>query len=182
MATAITGDPLMDVKNVPNGALGYIYFYFSDGTKQNGMYITKSTWNDEKSKTSIGALGTAAKLHKTTGTDGTFDCEGYDITDIFVILQQKLRHEGVDEYFNTTVIEWDPTTALGKKITNYYNCNVDSVQISSLDVDDAVKTTSFSGTYDDFEVIESYTVIDGLNIAAGKADPGSAPDGYSKSA
>lgn len=168
MATAITGDPLMDVRNVPNGALGYIYFYFTDGSKQNGMYVTTCEFKDEKSKTALGALGTAAKLHKTTGTEGTFSIEGYDITDIWVQLQQNLRHDGVDEYFNCTVIEWDPTTALGKKITNYYNCNVDEVLVSSLDVDDAVKTTSFAGTYDDYELIQAYDVIDGLMMAEQK--------------
>lgn len=165
MATAITGDPLMDVKNVPNGALGYIYFYFSNGDKQNGMYVTKDEFKDKKSKTALGALGTGAKLHKTTGTEGTFSIEGYDITNVWVELQAKFRHEGIDEYFNITVIEWDPTTALGKKITNYYNCNVDEVTISSQDVDDAVKKTSFAGTYDDYEVIQSYNVIDGLMMA-----------------
>lgn len=165
MATAITGDPLMDVKNIPNGALGYIYFYFSNGAKQRGMYVTKDEFKDKKNKTTAGLLGTAAKGNKATGVEGTFSIEGYDITNIWVELQAEFRHNGMDEYFNCTVIEWDPTTALGKKITNYYNCNVDEVTISSQDVDDAVKKTSFAGTYDDYEVIQSYNVIDGLMMA-----------------
>ena len=169
MATAITGDPLIDARNVPNGALGYIYFYFSDGNKQNGMYVTKTEFKDKKNKTAIGALGTGARLHKTTSTEGTFSIEGYDITNVWVELEAKFRHEGIDEYFNITVIEWDPTTALGKKITNYYNCNVDEVTLSSQDVDDAIKKTSFGGTFEDYEVIESYTVIDGLMAEAAAA-------------
>ena len=169
MATAITGDPLIDARNIPNGALGYIYFYFSDGSKQNGMYVTKSEFKDKKNKTAVGALGTAAKLHKATGVEGTFSIEGYDITNIWTELQQQFRSEGKDEYFNVTVIEWDPTTELGKKITNYYDCNVDEATLSSQDVDDAIKKTSFAGTYDSFEVISSYNVIDGLMMAEAAA-------------
>lgn len=166
MIETVTQDPMMDIRNIPNNALGYIYFYFPDDPSHHGMYVTKAEFSDKRNKTKIGVLGTTTKFDKTTSVEGSFSIEGYDVDPIWMELEEKFVNTGEDTYFNCTVVEVDPTTNIGRRIVNYYNCNIDELPLSTLDIDDSTKTTSFAGTFSSFQIYENYDVVSGIECAA----------------
>lgn len=158
----IYGQKILSAKDIPNGALGKVTFEFENGDTMDGMFITELSFTSEHEKVDLRVLGSLDAVHKKVGTNGTFSITMYDCTTKFRKLEEQYQDTGIDQYFTCKVVQEDPGTDLGRQSITYFNCNVDEIVCSQLNVDAEALTVELSGTYEKFKINEEYKILDGL--------------------
>ncbi|XZM32524.1 phage tail tube protein [Clostridium perfringens] len=117
----------------------------------------------EKNKSEIKTVGARATQHKTTGWNGTGSMTIHYISSLFRKLAVDYIKTGKDIYFDMIVTNDDPTSAVGKQVVALYNCNVDSIILAKLDIDDDALEEDMDFTFDDAEILEGFKPLSYLN-------------------
>ena len=109
-----------------------------------------------KNKSDVNTLGHRATQHKTVGWSGEGSMTVYYITTEFRQIASRYAHDGVDLYFSITVKNEDPTSTVGRQTVTLYDCNMDSVTLAKLDVDNTELDEDYDFTFEDFEILDSF--------------------------
>lgn len=110
----------------------------------------------EKQKSEIKVLGHRGTQHKTTGWSGTGSMNIYYITPLFRAMALKYAKTGVDTNFEITIENDDPTSSVGKQTTVLFGCNIDSVELAKLDVDNTELDEDIDFTFEDFDILNQF--------------------------
>lgn len=159
---SVTGAPLLQIRDINNGALGEVNITFSDGRKYNGMNVITIEANLSYDKKELGVLGTTHKGHKKLGTNGTGNITMYDTTSVLREFAQRYQDSAVDEYFNLQIVQLDPSSRTGRQAITYFDCNIDNIMLSHLDINASELTCEMAFTFEDYNIDESYTDLDGV--------------------
>lgn len=127
-----------------------------EGSIENMFYIKQLEATVEKNKSEINTLGHRGTQHKTTGWSGSGSMTIYYITSRFRQMAREYAKNGRDIYFDITIENDDPTSTVGKQTVVLYGCNVDSVVIAKLDVDNTELDEDLDFTFEDFEILDSF--------------------------
>ncbi|KNY26323.1 phage tail tube protein [Pseudobacteroides cellulosolvens] len=145
-----------NVKDVINGGEGTA-FATINGNIEELAYVKKVEAKIEKNKEEVKTLGKRGTGSKSRGWKGTGTMTIYYITSIFRNLMSEYNRTGKDTYFDIQVTNEDPASATGKQTTVLKNCNIDGVILAKLDVDATALDEEISFTFDDFEVLDSFS-------------------------
>jgi hypothetical protein len=148
----------MNVKDVVNGGEGTAFVTIA-GSIEDLAYVKKVEAKVEKNKEEIVTLGRRGTGSKAKGWKGTGTMTIYYVTSIFRKLMSDYNKTGKDTYFDMQVTNQDPASATGKQTVVLKNCNIDSVIIAKLDIEATALDEEISFTFDDFEVLDSFTVL-----------------------
>lgn len=128
-----------------------------DGEIVEMFYIKNFEAKVTKNKEKIPTLNNRAGISISGMTEGSGTMTIYESTSKFRELMQKYIDTGVDTYFTTTIVNKDPTSALGEQSVTFYNMNLDEVIVSMLDVEQgSAMETEVPFTFDRFEINKAY--------------------------
>jgi len=147
-----------NVKDVVNGGEGTAFANIN-GSIENLAYVKKVEAKVDKNKEEILVLGRRGTGSKAKGWKGTGTLTIYYVTTIFRKLMADYNKTGKDVYFDIQVTNEDLASATGKQTVVLKNCNIDSVIIAKLDIEATAMDEEISFTFDDFEILNSFTKL-----------------------
>ncbi|MGG0663406.1 phage tail tube protein [Viridibacillus arvi] len=151
----------MNAKDSVSAALAEC-FVTIEGNRYNFMQIIDFESEFDKTKTEVPILGKTGKGSKATGWSGTFSGTAHYNTSIFRELLYRYKETGEDVYFDIQVTNEDPTSAVGRQTVIHKNCNLDGGTIAKFDADGEYLDEAIEGTFDDFEMPETFKLLPGM--------------------
>ena len=152
---------IMHAKNTVAGSQAECYITI-DGTRYNIMHGINFKATIDKTKTEVPILGKTGKGHKTTGWNGTFEMTVHYVSSVFRDLLVKYKNSGEDVYFDIQVSNEDGTSAVGRQTIVFKDCNLDGGVLAMFDADAEYLTEDLSGTFEDFEMPETFSTLEGM--------------------
>lgn len=137
-------------------------FVTIEGNRYNFMQAINVEAKFEKNKTEVPILGKTGKGNKATGWKGTGSATFHYNTSIFRELLQKYKETGEDIYFDMQVSNEDPTSAVGRQTVVLKDCNMDGGILAKFDADAEYLDEEMDFTFEDFELPEKFTMLDGM--------------------
>lgn len=126
------------------------------------FYLKSLEATMEKNKSEIKTIGSRATQHKTTGWSGTGSMTVYYITSLFRKLAIDYIKTGKDFYFDMIVTNEDKASGAGQQTTALYNCNIDSVILATLNIDDDALEEDMDFTFEDADLLEQFKELEYL--------------------
>jgi Protein of unknown function (DUF2001). len=148
--------------DIISGREGKVTFNIN-GNIEDGAYVKQLDASFEKQKSEINVLGRRSTQSKTTGWTGSGSMTLYLVSSVFREMAAKYAKTGKDTYFTVTIENEDATSTIGNQTVVLYNCNIDSVVLAKIDVDNTELEEDFDFTFDDFEILNSFTQPTGGN-------------------
>lgn len=103
-------------------------------------------------------VGTRKVQQKPNGAKMSGTATVYYGTPLFIDMARRYVKGGAMPYFDMQVTNNDPTTTVGQQVVAYYNCKLTgTIPLSKLDADTTMLSIDISFTFDDFEVLQSFT-------------------------
>jgi hypothetical protein len=149
----------MHARDAIHGAQGEA-FVTIEGTRYNFAQLINLEARMEKTKTQVPILGKTGKGNKSTGWEGTGSATFHFNTSIFRQLLYRYKETGEDIYFDVQVTNEDKSSAVGRQTTILKDCNLDGGIIALLDADAEYLEDSFDFTFEDWELVESFSILD----------------------
>lgn len=127
-----------------------------DGKVKELAEVRSFTATFDKTKTEFRSLGQRGTQYKATGWNGTGTLDLYYVSSDFVKMLVDYAKTGKDVYFNLTVKNEDPNSAVGAQKATLGMVNIDGGDILKLDVDADFLNTSFNFTYSEIDILEKF--------------------------
>lgn len=159
MANATT---YLDAGDTISGSMGTVYYTDKDGNRNTGMQFISVEAKIEKNKKEVPILGKSGKGNKAAGWKGSGSATLHYISSDFREMMLEYVKTGKDCYFDIQVSNEDPTSAAGRQTTFLKHCNLDSIIIAKVDADTDTLTEDMDFTFDDVEMPETFTAIEGM--------------------
>lgn len=137
-------------------------FVTIEGTRYNFMQAIDLEATMEKSKTEVPILGKPGKGNKATGWAGSGSATFHYNTSIFRKVMKKYKETGEDIYFDIQITNEDKTSTVGRQTIILKDCNIDSLPIAKFDADGEYLEDEFDFTFEDWEMPEEFTVLEGM--------------------
>lgn len=116
----------------------------------------------DKNKTKVPILGKTGKGNKGTGWEGTFSATLHYNQSIMRQLMLRYKETGEDVYFEIQITNEDPTSSAGRQTVTFIDCNIDGGVLAKFDADGEYLDEDVEGTFEDFEMPETFTLLDGM--------------------
>lgn len=110
----------------------------------------------EKTKAEIKTLGKRSTQYKGTGWAGSGTLSIFYVTSLFRKLALDFAKNGRDSNFTITAVNEDASSTVGKQTIVLYNCNIDSVILTKIDVEADVLDEEVPFTFDDFDILDEF--------------------------
>lgn len=162
MARGATDAPHLNVRDINNGALSEVWFTFPSGEKMNCMHVISLSTSVEKEKEQKHVLGLIQAGNKALGVTFSGTMTVYDITTRFRRKMEEYVNTGEDMYGQMDVISYDNTSATGRQSVSYFGVNIDSLELSKVDINAASLETDLAFTFESFTINQDYDDLDGL--------------------
>lgn len=133
-----------------------------DDNRYNFMQAINLEAKVDKNKTEVPILGRTGKGNKATGWSGTGSATFHYNTSIFRELLVQYKASGEDIYFDIQVTNEDPTASVGRQTVILRDCNIDGGIIAKFDADAEYLDEDLDFTFEDFELQESFGLLDGM--------------------
>lgn len=152
---------VMKAKDTISAALAEC-FITVEGNRYNFMQMIDFEGKFEKTKTTVPILGKTGKGNKATGWEGTFSGTMHYNQSIMRQLMLRYKDTGEDVYFEIQITNEDPTSSAGRQTVTFIDCNIDGGILAKFDADADYLDEEIEGTFEDFEMPESFTLLDGM--------------------
>lgn len=146
----------MNGSDAINGALAECTF-----NGYNFMSLTKFEAKVEKKTSEIPILGKTGKAHKSSGWNGTWSATAHYNTPIIREMLKDYKN-GIDTPFEISVINEDESTTVGTQKVVLKQCLIDGGILALIDTEAEDLTEDISGTFDDFEIQENFSLLNGM--------------------
>ncbi len=151
---------LMNARDAVSAAMAECYVTI-DGTRYNFMQAINLEAKIEKTKTEVPILGKSGRGNKSVGWRGKGSATAHYNQSVMRKLLEKYKDTGEDAYFEMQIINDDPTSAAGRQTVILTDCNMDGGILAKFDADGEYLDESFSFTFDDFLIEESFRSLAG---------------------
>ena len=132
------------------------------GNRYNFMQAIDLEAVVERTKTEVPILGQTGRGNKATGWRGKGNATFHYNSSIFRELMYQFKARGEDVYFDIQISNEDPTSAAGRQTVVLKDCNINSGVLAKFDADAEFLSEELDFTFDDFEIPEVFTVLDGM--------------------
>lgn len=110
----------------------------------------------------VAILGKTMKGHKPTIATGEWSAKAYFNQSIFRKAMYNYKKTGIFPYFEIQVTNEDPSSAIGRQTVILKDCLIDGGVLAQLDANGDFLEEDLAGTYDDFEIPEKFSVLEGM--------------------
>lgn len=111
----------------------------------------------EINKTEVYTLGKRGAQNKPNGWSGSGNMTIYYVTSLFRKMALQYVKTGVPVYFDLMITNNDPGSTIGSQTVVLKNCSLNSVVVAKLDVETEVLDEGVDFTFDDIDLLESFT-------------------------
>lgn len=138
-------------------------FITLNGNRYNFMSMTKFEAKFKKNKKKVAILGKTGAGNKATGWEGTFSATMHYNTSVMRELMEQFKDTGEDAYFETQILNYDPTSDAEMQEVDLIVCNLDEGILAKFDAtsEDSLDE-DVSGTFEDFKIPRKFTLLDGM--------------------
>ena len=138
-------------------------FITLNGNRYNFMSMTKFEAKFKKNKKKVAILGKTGSGNKATGGGGTFSATMHYNTSVMRELMEQFKDTGEDAYFETQILNYDPTSDAEMQEVDLIGCNLDEGILAKFDAtsEDSLDE-DVSGTFEDFKIPRKFTLLDGM--------------------
>lgn len=154
---------VMNAKDAVSAKLAECYATI-DSNRYLMMQAKKFEAKFEKEKTKVPILGKTGQGNKSTTWNGTGSMTIYHNTDIFDQLMLTFKNDGKDVYFDVQITNEDPTSAAGRQTMVFKGCNINGGVLASFDAAGEFLEQEVEFTFEDFEIQESFTALEGMSV------------------
>lgn len=151
----------MQSKDAISGSLAKAYVTI-DGDRYEFMQMTNFDSSVNISIAEVPVLGKIMKGHKPGTGNGEWSATMYYNQPIFRTVMLEYKNTGVFPYFDIQVTNEDPTSSIGRQTVILKDCLFSGGVLSKFDVSTEALDEEISGTFDDFELPEKFSVLDGM--------------------
>lgn len=137
-------------------------FVTIEGNRYYMMQMINFEAKFEKNKMNVPILGKTGEGNKSAGWKGTFSCTAHYNQSIFRELMLRYKNTGEDVYFEIQVTNEDPTSAAGRQTVVFIDCNINGGILAKFDADGEYLDEDIDGTFEDFTMPETFTLLDGM--------------------
>ena len=114
-----------------------------------------------KTKKEVPILGRILR-NKSSGGNGTGKLTIYHNTALFDDMMKKYKDEAEDLYFDIQITNFDPTSRAGSQTIILHGCNLDDLVIASFNADGDWLEQEINFTFEDWELPQKFTQLDGM--------------------
>lgn len=132
------------------------------GRRYNFMQMKDMEVKIEKTKSKVARLGAMMVGHKSCGMEGTFSGTAHYNQSVLRQALKDYKDSGEDIYFEMQITNDDKTSRARRQTVVLYDCNTDGGILSSFDADGDTIEESIEGTFEDFSIPESFTLLNGF--------------------
>lgn len=100
--------------------------------------------------------------NKAVGMSGKFSATAHYNQSILRQLLVDYKNTGTDVYFEIQITNDDPTSAAGRQTIVFVDCNMDGGALAKFDADGEYIDEKIEGTFEDFNMPETFTSLDGM--------------------
>ena len=151
----------MNSRDAVSGSLAQCFVTIGQN-RYNFMQIISFESSIVKTKTEVPILGRTGKGHKSTGWKGTFKGVAHYNQSVMRKLLLEFKNTGDDTYFDIQVTNEDPTSSIGLQTVILKDCNLNGGVLAKFDADAEYLSENISGTFDDFEIPQSFDLVTGM--------------------
>ena len=152
---------IMDAKDAVTASLAECYVTI-DGSRYNFMQAISVEAERTKTKTEVPILGKTGRGNKSTGWKGTGSARAHYNTTVMRELLKKYKDDGSDTYFDMQITNEDPSASIGRQTVILKDCSTDGGILAKFDASSETLDEDFDFTFEDFEIPESFTLLDGM--------------------
>ena len=152
---------VMNAKDTVSASLAECYAII-EGNRYNLMQAIGLEATFNKNKTEVPILGKTGKGNKATGWSGSGSATFHFNTSVFREIAYRYKTTGKDVYFDIQVTNEDPTSSVGRQTVILKECNLDSSILTKFDADADYLEEDMDFTFEDFEIPEKFTLLDGM--------------------
>jgi hypothetical protein len=152
----------MDGINAVSGKEGYVFMVLG-GKRYTLMNLTEIEATVDSKSGTVATLNSNMVGHKPGTMEGKFKGKGYYVHDIErqAWTDYKDGKSGAP-YFQMQIVNNDSSSDTGRKTTILYDCLSDSFTLAKLDANAESLEEDISGTFDDWDLPETFTPLNGM--------------------
>ena len=137
--------------------------FITIGTRRyNFMQMIDMEAKVDKTKKKVPRLGAIMDGHKSVGMEGTFSGTAHYNQSVMRQALLDYKNTGEDTYFEMQITNDDPGSAAGRQTIVLYDCNTDGGILAKFDADGETLDEELDGTFDDFDMPESFKKLMGF--------------------
>ena len=152
----------MNAMDAISGALASAYIILEDGNRYCFMQMKNFESNMEINTTEVAILGQTGKGNKPNGWTGTWKATAYYNQSIIRKMLLEYKNTGKLMHFDIQVSNEDEGSVAGRQTTILKKCLVKGGVLAKFDADSNILEEDIEGTYDDFELPESFHLLPGM--------------------
>lgn len=152
---------IMDALDSVSGSQASAYVTI-DGNRYCFMQLSEFTSNMDVTITEISILGKTGKGHKPAGWTGTWSAKAYYNQSIIRKLLLEYKNTGALKYFEIQVTNEDETSSVGRQTIILKQCLTKGGALAMFNANSEALSEDISGTYDDWEMPETFTNLVGM--------------------
>lgn len=157
------GDSVMNIDEQVIGSMADAYVTLGDGRRYQLFNLLNFESSIKVTTKKKGLLGRTGKVTYPTGWEGTWKATLSYNFPVFRQLLTEFKNTGRFPSFEIMTVNENTTGTIGRQSVIHKGCYIDSAILSKIDVDteDELKE-DISGTFNDFEIPEGFSVMDGM--------------------
>lgn len=152
----------MNALDAISGALASAHIILEDGNRYCFMQMKNFESNVDIKTTEVAILGQTGKGNKPSGWTGTWKATAYYNQSIIRKMLLQYKNTGKLMYFDIQVSNEDESSVVGRQTTILKKCLVKGGVLAKFDADSNILEEDIEGTFDDFEMPESFDLLPGM--------------------
>lgn len=152
---------IMNAMDSMAGSLASAYLTI-DGTRYCFMQMYAFESSMEINIKEVPILGKTGKGNKPSGWTGTWKGTAHYNQSILRQYFLEYKRTGRLPYFDIQITNEDPSTAVGRQTIILKDCIAKGGILAKFDVDSEILEEDIEGTFDDWEMPETFTLLDGM--------------------
>ena len=137
-------------------------FVTIEGKRYNLMQLFSFEAKMEINSIEVSILGRTGKGTKNCGWSGKWSGEAHYNQSVFRNLWLKYKKDGTMPVIDIQITNEDKTSSAGRQTIILKNCLTNGGVLAKFNADSKVLTESISGTFDDWEMPEQFSLISGM--------------------
>lgn len=133
-----------------------------NGQRYNWMHITEIEATIEVKKGELNTLGSKMTGHKATNLTGKFKGKAFYVESEMRQAWLDFKNGGGAPVFEMHITNEDPTSPTGRQTAILKDCLSDSFTLAKLDAGGETLDEDIEGTFDDWELPETFVMLDGM--------------------
>lgn len=152
----------MNAMDAVAGSQATAYLMLANGNRYNFMQLTSFESSMEIKLTEVPILGRTGKGNKPAGWSGTWKGTAHYNQSLIREMLLEYKNTGKLANFDIQVSNEDPTTSIGTQTIILKNCLTKGGILAKFDADAEVLDEDLEGTFDDWEMPETFSPIAGM--------------------